>query len=87
MLPWENLPVLRKQEVYRMPSVGSILMTLNARNCNKGMDIAGSIFPLVDTMNTYYLVNPSGDFAGTQVEFEEWFRCQKWEVIPKVLSI
>ncbi|CAN4110641.1 unnamed protein product [Withania somnifera] len=28
MLPWENLPVLRNQQVYRMPSVSSIRATL-----------------------------------------------------------
>uniref|UniRef100_A0A2N9IGR6 separase n=1 Tax=Fagus sylvatica TaxID=28930 RepID=A0A2N9IGR6_FAGSY len=75
MLPWENLPVLRNQEVYRMPSVGSISSTLDrshhqqeqvGRNC--------ATFPLIDPLDAFYLLNPSGDLSNTQVEFENWFR-------------
>ncbi|KAF9590960.1 hypothetical protein IFM89_000505 [Coptis chinensis] len=31
MLPWESLPVLRKNEAYRMPSVGSISALVNGK--------------------------------------------------------
>ncbi|KAF8411822.1 hypothetical protein HHK36_004381 [Tetracentron sinense] len=80
MLPWENLPILRKQEVYRMPSVGSISATL-IRNCHT-QGISGRIaaaFPSIDPLDAFYLLNPSGDLGGTQVEFEDWFRDQKFE--------
>ncbi|CAA2934735.1 separase isoform X1 [Olea europaea subsp. europaea] len=74
MLPWENLPILRNQEVYRMPSVGSIVATLN-RYC-QDQAIA---FPLIDPVDLYYLLNPDGDLNHTQVEFENWFQDQNFE--------
>ncbi|XP_065870788.1 separase isoform X2 [Euphorbia lathyris] len=80
MIPWENLPVLRNQEVYRMPSVGSIFLTLD-RSC-KHQDQVGNIvaaFPLIDPLDAFYLLNPSGDLSSTQVEFENWFRDQNLE--------
>ncbi|KAF3328923.1 Separase [Carex littledalei] len=67
MLPWESLPRLRRQEVYRMPSIGSIFLTL-ARNYQRHKEkereelLSGrSYFPEVDPFDTYYLLNPSGD--------------------------
>ncbi|KAF3975524.1 hypothetical protein CMV_001236 [Castanea mollissima] len=75
MLPWENLPVLRNQEVYRMPSVGSISATLD--RSHRRQEQAGRIcatFPLIDPVDAFYLLNPSGDLSSTQVEFENWFR-------------
>ncbi|XP_010908769.2 separase isoform X2 [Elaeis guineensis] len=80
MLPWENLPILRSQEVYRMLSVGSILSVLN-RCCSihKLDKELGAVLPAVDPANTYYLLNPGGDLNSTQVEFEQLFRDQKWE--------
>lgn len=81
MLPWESLPTLRKQEVYRMPSVGSVSLTL--RRCSyyqKQNKAFGAGFPLVNPLDSYYLLNPSGDLDSTQVEFEQWFRNQNWEV-------
>ncbi|KAM7250817.1 hypothetical protein ACFE04_022700 [Oxalis oulophora] len=74
MLPWENLPILRNQEVYRMPSVASILAALN-RSC-QDLDQVGEFanFPLVDPLDAFYLLNPSGDLNDTQDEFESWFK-------------
>eukprot|EP00268_Persea_americana_P017925 TRINITY_DN18757_c0_g1_i15.p1 TRINITY_DN18757_c0_g1~~TRINITY_DN18757_c0_g1_i15.p1 ORF type:complete len:389 (+),score=75.84 TRINITY_DN18757_c0_g1_i15:652-1818(+) len=79
MLPWENLPILRKQEVYRMPSVISISVALN-RSCGQE-EVSGvtATFPSIDPWDAYYLLNPSGDLSSTQVEFEDWFRNKKWE--------
>ncbi|KAG1342225.1 putative Separase [Cocos nucifera] len=80
MLPWENLPILRSQEVYRMLSVGSILSVLNSCCSIHKLDKEpGAVLPAVDPSNTYYLLNPGGDLDSTQVEFEQWFRDQKWE--------
>ncbi|MQM00180.1 hypothetical protein Taro_032908, partial [Colocasia esculenta] len=79
MLPWENIPILRKQEVYRMPSTSSIFATLDRhwhREQSKGFD---AIIPSIDPLDAYYLLNPSGDLSSTQLEFEEWFVTQKWE--------
>lgn len=82
MLPWENLPVLRNQEVYRMPSVGSICLTLD-RSCNHQEQVQQKIsaFPSIDPLDAFYLLNPSGDLNSTQVEFENWFKVQNLEVI------
>ncbi|WOL20055.1 hypothetical protein Cni_G28857 [Canna indica] len=80
MLPWENLPILRSQEVYRMPSVSSIFLTLQ-RSCShhKKDKAFGTIIPAVDPFDVYYLLNPTGEFIHTQVEFEQWFKNQEWE--------
>ncbi|XP_077213689.1 separase isoform X2 [Tasmannia lanceolata] len=80
MLPWESLPIIRKQEVYRMPSVSSIGMTFNKISLRQ--ERFGRVvdnFPSVNPLDAYYLLNPSGDLSDTQVAFEEWFRNQKWE--------
>ncbi|KAF6164599.1 hypothetical protein GIB67_032827 [Kingdonia uniflora] len=81
MLPWENLPVLRKQEVYRMPSVGSISSTINI-SCHLKEQIGrvvATAFPSIDPLDAFYLLNPSGDLQHTQAEFEEWFKDKKLE--------
>ncbi|KAF9608453.1 hypothetical protein IFM89_009819 [Coptis chinensis] len=80
MLPWESLPVLRKNEAYRMPSVGSISALVNV-NFHR-QEITGRAegsFPSIDPLDAFYLLNPSGDLSGTQVDFEAWFRDQKLE--------
>ncbi|KAK7839536.1 separase [Quercus suber] len=75
MLPWENLPVLRNQEVYRMPSVGSISETLDrSHHRQEQVGRICATFPLIDPVDAFYLLNPSGDLSSTQVEFENWFR-------------
>ncbi|XP_047976121.1 separase isoform X2 [Salvia hispanica] len=77
MLPWECLPILRNQEVYRMPSIGSIFATLD-RHCENQKQVESSdpVFPLIDPLDSYYLLNPDGDLSRTQVEFESWFKNQ-----------
>ncbi|KAJ7002733.1 separase [Populus alba x Populus x berolinensis] len=80
MLPWENIPILRNQEVYRMPSVGSICFTLD-RSCRQQeqVDKFTTAFPLIDPLDAFYLLNPGGDLSSTQVEFENWFIDQNLE--------
>ncbi|KZV21176.1 separase-like [Dorcoceras hygrometricum] len=80
MLPWENLPILRNQEVYRMPSVSSIFVTLD--RCCQSQELNGQAIPaipVIDPLDSYYLLNPDGDLRRTQVEFENWFRDQNIE--------
>ncbi|XP_051146436.1 separase isoform X2 [Andrographis paniculata] len=81
MLPWENLPILRSQEVYRMPSVGSILATLERclRQNHEQFQPFVPAFPLIDPLDSYYLLNPDGDLKRTQDEFENWFKDQNIE--------
>lgn len=76
MLPWENVPIMRDQEVYRMPSVASIFMALQRRSLLGEAAMLGTKFPLIDPLDAFYLLNPSGDLSRTQSEFEEWFRHQ-----------
>ncbi|XP_024005725.1 separase isoform X2 [Eutrema salsugineum] len=80
MLPWENIPILRKQEVYRMPSVGSISAVLKKR-CLQGEPARSNVasFPLIDPLDSFYLLNPGGDLSETQIVFESWFRDQNFE--------
>ncbi|KAF3592824.1 hypothetical protein DY000_02027105 [Brassica cretica] len=80
MLPWENIPILRKQEVYRMPSVGSIFAVLKKRSLQgEPARSRAASFPLIDPLDSFYLLNPGGDLSETQVEFESWFRNQNFE--------
>ncbi|TVU28695.1 hypothetical protein EJB05_20225, partial [Eragrostis curvula] len=79
MLPLENLPVLRNQEIYRMPSVGSILFALTRSSDHYKDDVIGSPFPAIDPFNTFYLLNPSGDLSSTQKEFDQLFRNYEWK--------
>ncbi|KAF3435151.1 hypothetical protein FNV43_RR22238 [Rhamnella rubrinervis] len=80
MLPWENIPILRNQEVYRMPSVGSISATLDRRRHHQEpVGTSAAAFPYIDPLDAFYLLNPSGDLRSTQIEFENWFRDQKLE--------
>ncbi|GAB2227729.1 hypothetical protein Droror1_Dr00009556 [Drosera rotundifolia] len=39
-----------------------------------------AIFPLIDPLDAFYLLNPSGDLNNTQVEFEEWFKSEQLQV-------
>ncbi|OMO79929.1 Peptidase C50, separase [Corchorus capsularis] len=80
MLPWESIPILRQQEVYRMPSVGSICRTLERRwHFQEQVGRNPVAFPLIDPLDAFYLLNPSGDLSSTQDEFENWFRDQNFE--------
>ncbi|XP_021889373.1 separase isoform X3 [Carica papaya] len=80
MLPWENIPILRNQEVYRMPSVGSISAILNrSHHHEEELSQIVASFPLIDPLDAFYLLNPSGDLSSTQLEFETWFRDQNLE--------
>ncbi|XP_071705360.1 separase-like [Rutidosis leptorrhynchoides] len=71
MLPWESLPILRNQEVYRMPCVASISCTY---------DTSSSLcYPMIDPLDAYYLLNPGGDLRTTEAKFSNWFKDQNLE--------
>ncbi|KAL6984317.1 separase [Sarracenia purpurea var. burkii] len=75
MLPWENLLILRNQEVYRMPSIASISTTLyKCRRLQEQVGRNAAIFPLIDPLDTFDVLNPKGDLRDTQVRFEDYFR-------------
>lgn len=64
-----------------MPSVGSISATLE-RVHHHEVHVKGLLatFPLIDPLDAFYLLNPSGDLSETQLLFEDWFRDQNLEV-------
>lgn len=61
-----------------MPSVWSILTRLDRRYHNQGQT---RTFPFIDPLDAFYLLNPGGDLSSTQIEFENWFRDQNFQVI------
>ena len=65
-----------------MPSISSISATLD-RYCRLQEQVGrnSAIFPLIDPLDAFYLLNPSGDLSSTQVEFEDYFREKNLEVI------
>lgn len=64
-----------------MPSVGSISAVLKKR-CLQGEPARSHVssFPLIDPLDSFYLLNPGGDLSDTQGEFESWFRGQNFKV-------
>ncbi|EMS65712.1 Separin [Triticum urartu] len=80
MLPWENLPALRNQEIYRMPSMRSIFLALTrSTNHHKDASAMAPPFPVIDPFDAFYLLNPSGDLISTQEEFYQLFRNYEWK--------
>ncbi len=63
-LPWESLPILRKTQVTRMPSVALMQMHLKERQQQKITKA---------TQKTFYILNPSNNLEKTQERFEEQF--------------
>ena len=65
-----------------MPSISSISVTLD-RYCRLQEQVGrnSAIFPLIDPLDAFYLLNPSGDLSSTQIEFEDYFREKNLEVI------
>lgn len=71
-----------------MPSVGSIFATLERiHHHQEQLGRLLPIFPQIDPLDAFYLLNPSGDLNNTQVEFEGWFRDQNLEVIVIIIII
>jgi separase len=88
MLPWENLPALRNQEIYRMPSMRSIFLALTrSTNHHKDASAMAPPFPVIDPFDAFYLLNPSGDLISTQDEFYQLFRNYEWKVTMMCLLL
>ncbi|WJX81047.1 separase [Trifolium repens] len=80
MLPWESLPILRNQEVYRMPSVSSIFAVFYKDSNHKEQVERNLVpFPSIDPLDAFYLLNPGGDLVRTQIQFENYFRDKNLE--------
>lgn len=71
-----------------MPSVGSISAVLKKRSLQGEPTISNvAAFPLIDPLDSFYLLNPGGDLTNTQLEFESWFRDQNFEVTCSILVV
>jgi separase len=82
MLPGESLPILRNQEVYRMPSVSSIFAVFYKDSNHKEQVERNLVpFPSIDPLDAFYLLNPGGDLVRTQIQFENYFRDKNLEVL------
>ncbi|KAI4304809.1 hypothetical protein MLD38_040275 [Melastoma candidum] len=80
MIPWESMPTLRKQVVYRMPCGAKTFMKSTKSDvCQDLHRKAEFHYPAIDPLDAFYLLNPSGDLDRCQSQFENWFRDQKME--------
>lgn len=65
-----------------MPSVACICATLQRLHDHQELRSQGTeVFPLIDPLDCFYLLNPGGDLIRTQLEFENWFRDHNFEVV------
>ena len=73
-LPWESVPCLFGQRLYRLPC----LPCAAASHTNQGSGDNGNA--RIDPHSTYFVLNPSGDLVSTQETFETWFsNIRGWE--------
>lgn len=61
-----------------MPSVASISCTYD--RCSHFQEKVGVVFPMIDPLDAYFLLNPGGDLINTEAEFGDWFKDQNFEV-------
>lgn len=63
-----------------MPSVASISCTYE-RCCHFQEKIGKDpvVYPMIDPLDAYYLLNPGGDLSSTEAEFGNWFKDQNLE--------
>ncbi|EJC97616.1 uncharacterized protein FOMMEDRAFT_171563 [Fomitiporia mediterranea MF3/22] len=82
-IPWESIPVLRGRNVSRVPSVAFILDRLALARSQRGLPLDSSENSddeedekidriQVNPSKGYYVLNPSGDLAGTEGRFRSW---------------
>ncbi|KAK8567876.1 hypothetical protein V6N12_006446 [Hibiscus sabdariffa] len=57
----------------------SITTVLERSRCDELVGRNAAAVPLIDPLDAFYLLNPSGDLRSTQAEFENWFRDQNFE--------
>ncbi|CAB4023102.1 separin isoform X2, partial [Paramuricea clavata] len=67
-LPFEAMPILRDQQVSRMPSLEFINAYLSLQKITKSR---------VDTRQTFYVLNPQDNLPNTEKKFSDWFLSEK----------
>lgn len=78
-LPWESMPVLRKESVSRIPDMRFLLDRLELADYQRSGELGGMNVDRarVDPRKTFYVLNPSGDLKGTEARFCDWLKEMK----------
>ena len=74
--PWESLPIFKRQEYYRVPSLSYIHGVYSKVKKETATGRPGDGVTVSEEVNwdsAYFLLNPSGDLTSTQRCFEDWF--------------
>jgi separase len=73
--PWESLAVLKNRSVSRLPSLSFLRDRLELAphwSSRSGAEAGATSDFVADASRAFYVLNPSGDLAKTQGEFEGW---------------
>jgi separase len=84
-IPWESIPVLRRNSVSRIPNLSFLIDRVQMARHLRGLspfpdpvEIASSTIMVdrasVDPRRTFYILNPSGDLQPTQERFQDWVK-------------
>lgn len=78
-LPWESMPVLRKESVSRIPDMRFLLDRLELADYQRSGELRDMSVDRarVDPRKTFYVLNPSGDLKGTEARFCDWLKEMK----------
>ncbi|KAG1454718.1 hypothetical protein G6F56_007250 [Rhizopus delemar] len=94
-LPMENIPILRKQAVSRLPCLSFLrdrILYAQSKKFTEGKNLSreqnhGNDLH-ISKKNTFYVLNPSGDLVHTQKEFENLFKSyEDWNGISGTAPI
>ncbi|KAI6204905.1 hypothetical protein M3Y94_00731400 [Aphelenchoides besseyi] len=69
-IPWETLPVFRKQMVSRIPSFYNLHLLLQKYE---------TVPRAVNAESSYYVLNPTGNLANTQARMEKLIERMQWD--------
>lgn len=79
-IPWESLPSLTAQRVYRIPSLPCVATAAIQRYGGGAARTCSPPPPAVHLSSAFYALNPCGDLTTTQDTFQAWFEgLQGWE--------
>ncbi|KAF5376561.1 hypothetical protein D9757_008275 [Collybiopsis confluens] len=79
-LPWENIPILQKRSVSRIPSMAFLFDRVHFSRVVQTSDPirdSSSGCAMVDPRKVYYIINPSGDLERTEERFSPWLKAME----------
>lgn len=80
-IAWENFPISRGEEIYRMPSVGSIYTILHQRGIPDQRDKNIVRIASIKIDKNFYILNPTNDIRMSFIELEEALQRLKLEEV------